>query len=162
MSLKIVFFGCVLFSIAGLLWINCSAVSRTENQSNSSVAAAPDSAIHWDKMDHAQRKTYMKQVVMPSMKAEFAAFNPEKFSNMKCTTCHGDGAKDDSYKMPNPQLWKFPRSKEGWAKADTSFLRFMKATVKPKMASLLGIPQFDMKTKTGSFGCGNCHTDETE
>ena len=61
--------------------------------------------------------------------------------------------------MPNPQIWKLPNSKEGWAKADTSFMKFMMKTVKPKMASLLGMHEFDMKTKTG-FGCGNCHTEQ--
>ena len=95
------------------------------------------------------------------MKAEFIKFKPEEFEHFGCKTCHGEGIEDHTFKMPNPKIWKLPRSKEGWAKADTSYLRFMKETVKPRMASLLGMKPFDMKTKTG-FGCGNCHTDEKE
>lgn len=152
----------VLFFVgfAGLIWMNSSAHSQIDKKKSSiSFFATPDTSIHWDKMDHAERKAYMKQVVMPKMKAEFAAFNPQKFGNMKCITCHGKGAENDSYKMPNPDIFKLPRSREGWAKADTSFMKFMREHVKPDMADLLGIPPFDMKTKTG-FGCGNCHTDE--
>ncbi|MFI5263238.1 MAG: hypothetical protein ACHQM6_01845 [Candidatus Kapaibacterium sp.] len=159
MKLKIVSSGLVLVGFAGLLWMNVSASAQHSAKSVPSGMVSPDSSIHWDKMDHAARKAYMKQVVFPAMKTEFAAFNPQKFGNMKCTTCHGKGAENDSYKMPNPEIFKLPRSKEGWAKADTAFMRFMRTTVKPKMADLLGIPPFDMKTMTG-FGCGNCHADE--
>jgi hypothetical protein len=144
---------------AGFLWMNVSAGSHLNVKSVSVTKTSPDSTIHWDKMDRSERMAYMKQVVFPAMKTEFAAFNPQKFGNMKCVTCHGNGALDDSYKMPNPQLWKFPKSKEGWAKADTNFMKFMKGTVKPKMASLLGLQPYDMEHKDG-FGCGNCHTDE--
>ena len=145
--------------LAGLLWMNVSATSRHSQKSVLSANAGSDTSIHWDKMDHGERKAYMKQVVMPKMRADFAAFDPKKFGDMKCTTCHGDAAKNDSYKMPNPQIFKLPRSKEGWAKADTNFMKFMRFTVKPDMAALLGMKEFDMKTKTG-FGCGGCHTDE--
>ncbi|MDP4229132.1 MAG: hypothetical protein Q8916_01855 [Bacteroidota bacterium] len=110
-------------------------------------------------MDRSERMAYMKQVVFPTMKPLFAAFDPKKFGNMKCITCHGNGALDDSYKMPNPQIWKLPRTKEGWAKADTNYMNFMRTTVKVKMADLLGLHPYDKDHKDG-FGCGNCHTDE--
>jgi hypothetical protein len=112
-------------------------------------------------MDQAARKAYMKKIIMPAMRKEFRAFNAEKFENMNCGTCHGDGAEDDSYKMPNPKIYKLPRTKEGWAKADTSFMKFMRMTVKPQMASLLGLKPYSMENKDG-FGCGNCHTDEEQ
>jgi hypothetical protein len=158
--MKIIFLVLFLVGFAGLVWMNSSAHSQLDKKTTSiSYFTGPDTSVHWDKMDHAERKAFMKQVVMPKMKAEFAAFNPKKFGEMKCITCHGDGAKNDSYKMPNPQIFKLPRTREGWAKADTSFIRFMKDHVKPDMANLLGMQPYDMKTKTG-FGCGNCHTDE--
>jgi hypothetical protein len=149
----------VVIAFAGLLWLSPSANSHPGLKTVATNLAASDSTINWDKMDHDARKAYMKQVVFPAMKTEFAKFDPKKFGNMKCTTCHGDGALDDSYKMPNPKIFKLPSTKEGWAKADTNFMKFMMKTVKPKMAGLLGMKQYDMKTKTG-FGCGNCHTDE--
>ena len=123
------------------------------------VRSTSDSAISWESMDHAMRIEYMKAVVLPKMKAEFIAFDSSKFSNFNCITCHGSGAKNGSFKMPNPEIFKMPNSKEGWAKADPKFLKFMKEKVKPDMAKLLGQKPFDMQTKTG-FGCGNCHTDQ--
>ena len=104
----------------------------------------------------------MKKHVSPAMKAKFQEMDPKRYAKFGCRTCHGKGAEDDSYKMPNPQLPKLPRSKEGWdkiMKEKPEMLKFMRTTVKPEMAALLGMKEFDMKTKTG-FGCGNCHTDE--
>jgi hypothetical protein len=120
---------------------------------------APDSTINWAKMDHAARMAYMKKVVLPTMRPLFTEFDSKKFATVRCSTCHGAGASDDSFKMPNPQIWKLPNSREGWSKADTSYMKFMQMTIKPKMAALLGMHPFDMKTKTG-FGCGNCHTEQ--
>ena len=146
----------LIFSLV-LVWVVTSGNPQASAKTTINV---PDSStINWEKMDHSERMAYMKKVILPTMRKEFAAFNPDKFAKMTCKTCHGAGAEDDSYTMPNPQIWKLPNSKEGWAKADTNFVKFMRFTVKPKMASLLGIPEFSMQTKTG-FGCGNCHTEE--
>ena len=151
---------------AFILLIGFSAILFFKNSNNSQARAktsiAQDSSINWDKMDHSERMAYMKQVVLPTMRKEFAAFDSKHFEKIKCKTCHGSGAEDDSYKMPNPDIPKLPRSKEGWDKINAEkadMLKFMRTTVKPKMASLLGMQPFDMKTQTG-FGCGNCHTDE--
>src|SRR5436309_10892457 len=78
------------------------------------AANAPDSTINWDKMDHSERMAYMKKVVLPTMRKEFADFDSKHFAKINCKTCHGAGAEDDSYKMPNPDLPKLPNSKEGW------------------------------------------------
>ena len=142
--------------IAGILWIVASGNPTVVAKSALNV---PDSSINWDKMDHAARMALMKKVVMPTMRAEFQKFNQDKFATMNCKTCHGAGAMDDSFKMPNPQIWKLPNSREGWAKADTNFMKFMRFTVKPKMASLLGLQEWDKDHQDG-FGCGNCHTEQ--
>jgi hypothetical protein len=157
MKMKFIFSVLLLIMFAGIVWISASGNPTVHAKS---VFNTPDSSsINWDKMDHAARMALMKKVVMPTMRAEFAKFNPDKFAKMNCKTCHGAGAMDDSFKMPNPQIWKLPNSKEGWGKADTNFVKFMRFTVKPKMAALLGMKEFDMQTKTG-FGCGNCHTEQ--
>ena len=150
--------------IALVILLTGSASVLLLNSGSSQLSAKPfvhsaSDTINWKAMDHAERKAYMKQVVMPAMRTEFSSFNPRKFAEMNCSTCHDEGSEDDSYKMPNPEIYKLPNSKEGWAKADTNFMKFMRFTVKPKMASLLGLAPYDKDHQNG-FGCGNCHTDE--
>src|SRR5689334_5581635 len=106
MKKKIIASVLVLMGFAGFLWMNVSAGSKISVKSVTSTRTSTDSTVHWDKMDHSERMAYMKQVVFPTMKPLFAAFDPKKFGNMKCVTCHGSGALDDSYKMPNPKIWK--------------------------------------------------------
>ena len=119
-----------------------------------------DSTIDWKKMDRAERKDYMRNVVQPKMKALFAAFDSNKYADMKCAKCHGEGARTGEFKMPNPQLPKLPKSAIGFAaleKKKPAMMKFMSDTVKPEMAKLLGMKPFDPKTGSG-FSCGNCHT----
>ncbi len=121
-----------------------------------------DTTIDWEKMSKADRKQYMKDVVMPKMKPLFQTFDAKHFSDFKCVTCHGNGARTGEFKMPNPQLPKLPGTREGWDKLSKSkpkMMDFMNKTVKPTMADLLGMKPFDMKTGTG-FGCNNCHSNE--
>ena len=63
----------------------------------------PDASVHWNKMSKAQHIDYMKKVVIPKMKAAFGTFDAKKFGRFNCMTCHGKGAKDTSFKMPNPR-----------------------------------------------------------
>ena len=129
-----------------------------------SAAAAPEPAgpITWDAMSKEQRGAYMKQVVLPKMKEVFVAFDAKKYGDMKCNTCHGSGAINGSFTMPNPELPKLPsdmsKFKE-WAAKKPQMTEFMLKHVKPEMAKLLNEPEYDPATKTG-FGCGACHTME--
>jgi hypothetical protein len=121
-----------------------------------------DTSINWEKMSKADRKQYMKDFIMPKMKPLLHDFDPKHFADVKCVTCHGNGARTGEFKMPNPQLPKLPASREGWDKLNKDkpkMMEFMSKTMKPTMADLLGMKPFDMKTGTG-FGCGNCHTNE--
>jgi hypothetical protein len=74
-------------------------------------------------------------------------------------TCHGSGAKDGSFKMPNPELPKL--SPEGGFKKhldkDPEITKFMMTKVLPNMAELLGTQPYDVKTHLG-FGCFGCHS----
>jgi hypothetical protein len=79
---------------------------------------------------------------------------------MNCVTCHGDSAADGSFKMPNPKLPKLPSTSDGFkqlAADKPAVMEFMKNEVKPRMAQMLGAPEFNPETKTG-FGCMECHT----
>ena len=112
-------------------------------------------------MNHDQKLAFMKSTVMPKMKDEFSAFDAKRFGEMNCKTCHGDGAADGSFKMPNAKLPPVPATKEGFEKLmkkKPEICKFMMEKVTPDMAGLLGEPAYDPKTQQG-FGCHGCHTD---
>ena len=125
----------------------------------SEAPTSASGAINWDAMDKAAKGKYMKDVVMPKMKEVFTAFDP-KYSDMKCTTCHGSAAMSGSFAMPNPELPKLPEDmakfKEIAAK-HPKVTEFMVKEVKPQMAKLLNEPEWTPETKAG-FGCFACHT----
>lgn len=110
-------------------------------------------------MTHDQRKDFMKTTFFPKIKDEFVAFDGKKFADMSCITCHGDGAKDGSFKMPNPKLPKLSVA-DGFKKHMTKtpeITKFMMSKVVPDSAALVGEPPYDPKTQKG-FGCMECHT----
>ncbi len=137
--------------------------AHSESHATGHVAVLQtDSAIHWSDMSHDERKEYMHDVVAPHMKKLFQEFDSVQFREVKCMFCHGDGAKNQSFKMPNPKLPKLPNSPDGWKALNAKkgkIMKFMSSTVKPEMAKLLGMPPFDPKTGKG-FGCMDCHTSE--
>jgi hypothetical protein len=116
----------------------------------------------WASMSKDQRKDYMKTAVMPQMKQTFSAFNADRYKAMGCVTCHGEGAMEGKFTMPNPKLPKLPASPAGFQKLMSekpAVMQFMAMQVKPQMAHLLGMPEFTPESKTG-FGCFQCHTKE--
>ena len=129
----------------------------------SATAAGPvvgPPTVAWASMTKDQKKQFMKAVVAPKMKELFLAFDSSRYSNFSCVTCHGDSANDGSFKMPNSKLPVIPNHPEGFKRlmADKPMMmEFMGKQVKPTMAQLLGVPEFDPETRTG-FGCMECHT----
>jgi hypothetical protein len=116
--------------------------------------------VAWSAMSKEQKKEFMKAVVAPRMRDLFVAYDGTRYSNFSCTTCHGDSATDGSFKMPNPKLPVLPNSPDGFKKLLTDkpeMMEFMGKKVKPTMAQLLGVPEFNPETRTG-FGCMECHT----
>jgi hypothetical protein len=110
----------------------------------------------WERMDHEARETFMENVVEPTMREKFQAFDPEGFAEFGCATCHGAGAADDSYKMPNPDLPQLHGSLWEDPGDDKAIFEFMDQTVEPTMSDLLGIPP-KVRDQPG-FSCGSCHT----
>jgi hypothetical protein len=101
---------------------------------------------------------------VPQMKQTFVAFNSDRYKSMNCLTCHGDGALQGKFTMPNPRLPKLPATPDGFQKLmaeKPAIVQFMATKVKPQMAHLLGMPEFTPQTKTG-FGCFQCHTKEAQ
>jgi cytochrome c553 len=126
------------------------------------AAAAPAKTIDWENMKFEDRKKYMKSTVLPEMKKQFQAFDAKAYKKFSCATCHGDGATDGKFKMPNPKLPKLPTSREGFMalqQKKPEAVKFMGTVVKPTMAKLLGLTEWTPENQKG-FGCYQCHTKE--
>jgi hypothetical protein len=115
--------------------------------------------VAWPDMTQEQKKEHMKTVVLPGMRAVFQELDATKYADIKCGFCHGDGAKDGSFEMPNPKLPKLDPANgfQKHMKSKPALTQFMMDRVSPEMARLLDVPPYDPATQQG-FGCFNCHT----
>jgi len=135
---------------------------------SSSKSSMPPKGMVWKDMNADQRKEYMEHVVMPKAKEVFAAFD-SKYQKMDCKTCHGKGADDGSFEMPNPDIRPLPNTPEAFMALMAKdpevqrFTPFMSGEVEPMMGDLLHMTVFNPETKTGELSCASCHTlvDET-
>jgi len=116
----------------------------------------------WKDMDKKERSAFMKKVVLPKAKKLFATIDPKMKTT--CKTCHGKGADDHTFKMPNPSIQALPATEEAftaWIKKNPDegkWAKFMGEQFTPAMAEALGKKAFDPQTKTGDFSCTACHT----
>ena len=120
----------------------------TDTDTGTSATVLPDS---YQDMTFEQRQRYMMETVLPTMKAEFEALSPA-YATMDCSTCHGDGASDGTFSMPNGGLAELDPM--DWPTDPP--VDFMTNTVVPKMAELLDEQPFDPVSGEG-FGCYGCH-----
>ena len=123
------------------------------------VAVPPRANIDWAKMSRAERKDYMKSVVLPKAQEMFTSFDPKQFKHVTCATCHGDDYARGTYKMPNADLPLLPSSARGFKELrdrSPEIVAFMSTRVKPTMAALLGLPEYTPANPQG-FACFNCH-----
>jgi len=122
--------------------------------------------VPWKDMTKEQKGKYMKAAVMPKMKPLFQAYDADAYKKFDCRTCHGKDAKAKEFKMPNAELPVLPGTMAGFGelqKKKPKAMKFMAETVKPQMAALLGLPDFDpKKPDPKAFGCMACHTNKKE
>jgi hypothetical protein len=114
----------------------------------------------WARWTHDDKLAWMKKTVSPKMHDLFVAVDTPRYGDMSCKTCHGEGAIEGSFTMPNPELPKLDPSPAGFeklSKTNPKMFEFMVKQVEPTLASLIGEKPYDEKTKLG-FNCFRCHT----
>jgi hypothetical protein len=128
------------------------------------AAPAAGSKIAFEDMTKEQKGKFMKTVITPKMKGVFQAFDPVKFKEFNCATCHGKDAKERKFQMPGNDVRHLPGTPAAFqammAKEPTwpKWVEFMKEKVMPPMGEMLGEKLFDPKNPAaGGFGCMACH-----
>lgn len=122
-----------------------------------SGAPGPLPDVPFDSLDHEQRIQFMKEKVVPTMEPLFKNHDPKRFAEFGCKTCHGEGAMEGKFDMPNEKLPKlFGPSMDTYKKED---VEWMGKEIKPAMAALLEQPEMTKDNPQG-FGCLECHTAE--
>jgi len=121
--------------------------------------AGPDGKrLTWVEMSTPQRKTHMRTVILPLAADVFQAWRSERYADIDCTLCHGDGAHGDDFQMPTDHL---PRL-SGALLLGPEFAKHPNTTrlkldhLVPEMARALGLKPFSIITRRG-FGCYSCH-----
>ena len=120
-------------------------------------AGSGSAAVSFDDLDHAGKLKLMKTRVVPEMGALFTAFDPQKWPKVECKTCHGKGADDGTFKMPNPDLPRLDFAHmDQLSPEKQKIAQFMSDKVKPTMAGILGQEPMSKDNPKG-FGCLECH-----
>lgn len=130
--------------------------TAVETQSGGEETAAADAEVPWSDMDRAQRLAYMRETVMPEMAAMFREFDPERYADFGCASCHGENMQEVDFQMPNGLAPLPPDQIGAMFQSDQPMAVFMTQRVWPKMVELLGAQPYDPETHQG-FGCFGCH-----
>jgi hypothetical protein len=144
------------------LLIGCGGAPSETRALAPASTAAPGSPRpgEWATWSHEQKESYMRKAVLPKMGHAFFDFDAAMFASPSCTLCHVTGAKDQSFKMPDPGLPQLPSTPAGLkalSATEPSVFEFMAKTVVPDTAALLGVEPYDPGTGRG-LGCFTCHT----
>lgn len=119
----------------------------------------PGASKVWSAMDRGERLAHMSNQVLPRMKAAFQRHDAARYEDFGCATCHGAGASDGTYAMPNPAL--LPLVSKNFRGEiyvpHKEMVRFMWGEVQPAMAELLGLRNARYGRGAG-FNCRGCHT----
>jgi len=146
-----------------------SACGSSSSQTPAQTPAAEPTAVEpeapaevevpaaWsDDLSHEQKIAFMKKRVVPAMR-ELWKESPDPEDEITCGTCHGAGASEGKFEMPNPKLYPLnPANGFAAHQDEAEWLEFMAKKVAPTMVQTLGVQPFDPATGTG-FGCFSCH-----
>lgn len=153
---------CILASLAFLSIALAYAGVTSAADPAPAAMPADGKKVDWENLSFAERKKLMKSAVLPELKKAFQAFDPKKYKTFTCATCHGDGATDGKFKMPNAKLPKLPPPTDRAAflalqQKKPEVVKFMGTVVTPKIVGLLGLTEWSPQNPKG-FGCYGCHT----
>jgi hypothetical protein len=125
--------------------------------------ASPDGKrLTWAEMSFELRKEHMRREILPRAAAFFGAWRPERFANVDCSLCHGQGYRSGNFNMPTAHL---PRL-SGELLLGPEFAKLPETTrlkldrLVPMISEALGLKPFSIVTRTG-FGCYSCHLSPT-
>ena len=159
MKLNAVFYSLLLFVLASCGSSQPAAETPTPVEPEGAAAAPAGAELPaaWsDDMSREMKISFMKKRVMPAMTALWKE-SPEPDEEVTCGTCHGAGAKEGKFDMPNAKLYPLDPSDSFAAhKDEPEWLEFMGKKVVPTMANTLGVQPYDPATGQG-FGCFSCH-----
>ncbi len=105
-----------------------------------------DEPVDYDEMNQYEKFAYMGTDVQPVMTELFQAFDPDRYADFSCATCHPQGSEDGTYAMPDPGLMPL-RDEDFPYTSDIG--RFMNEEVLPANQDLLG--------PTDGGPCLKCH-----
>lgn len=112
----------------------------------------------WNEMTTAQRKTHMRNEILPRAAEVFRTWRPSRFATVDCRLCHGRGVETGDFRMPTDHLPRLSGAlllgPEFANHPETTRLKLDRLV--PQMAEGLGKKSFSLITRTG-FGCYSCH-----
>jgi hypothetical protein len=154
----------LLVTLGGLVGlVGCGGGVTTSTATPATAAASPaltPPERPWAELDHEARAQHMRRHVVPAMTELFAAYDPARYGDFGCPTCHGPDAAARGWEMPSPSLpVLYPTGTVGQMQMVDRYpegVRFMFNRVTPAMRALLGASEYDEATHTG-FTCFACH-----
>jgi hypothetical protein len=131
----------------------------TAGSGSDAGSAVPAGEWEFDKLSYEEKRAFMKEKVVPTMKPLFQKFDAEEFASFGCKTCHGKDPQKTKYKMPSPDTPALDFAKLEAGKQKPEMAKWMSEVVKPEMAKLLQEQEMS-KSNPGGFGCLACHTEK--
>jgi hypothetical protein len=115
----------------------------------------------WRDLDFDQRKEFMEEVVLPTMRPLFAEQDPDEYPEIVCETCHGYAAEAIDYEMPNGvtalDIGDWPTQSNDARLRDMA--EFMEDEVVPRFGEWFGRGVRSIANPSG-VGCFDCHEEQ--